>query len=245
MGGRRFLVPRDVAADRNDANEDVVATYVAELGARLHGPTRARTDVLDEIRAGLDDSVEKFTARGLGEADAARSAVSELGPAAAVADAFAGELAIARARRMLRLLLITGPVVGIWWFLLLAPDQWQSRPGLLIAAIPALPMVAAAVATGILVLATTGSLMRWVPETTASRAVILTALVGLTCIIGDVTVLTALALRTTTGSTESMPVGLAAAAVIASVIRLPFAVWATGSSMRTAHRLHLAHIRVP
>jgi len=239
MAGRRIVGPSS-AVRGAESNDDIIDSYLADLGARLDGPAHARAEVLEEIRFGLDDSVEQFTSRGLGAPDAAQTAVSELGPAAAVADAFAGELAIVHARRVLRMLLIAGPVVGIWWFLLLAPDQWQSRPGLLIAAIPALPIVAAAVATAVLVLATTGTLIRWVPESTPVRAVTLAALVGLSCIVGDVTVLTVLLIRFATGSTDSLSFGIAAVAVLASVIRLPFAAWATGSCIRTARRLHRA-----
>ena len=39
----------------------------------------------------------------------------------AVADAFEGELATAYARRTIALYVITGPLVGIWWLLLLQP----------------------------------------------------------------------------------------------------------------------------
>jgi hypothetical protein len=238
MAGRRLV--DGASAARGVGSNDIIDSYLADLGARLHGPAHARREALEEIRTDLVDSVEQLTKRGMPEADAARSAVSELGSAAIVADAFAGELAIAHARRMLRILLITGPIVGIWWFILLAPDEWASYPGMLIAAIPALPIVAAAVATAIVVLATTGSLIRWVPEATPFRTVILASLVGLSCIVGDITVLSALLIRAVTGSTAALPIGIAAVAVLASAIRLPFAAWATTSTLRIAGRLRRA-----
>jgi len=235
MAGRRVV--DGASAARGVGSNDIIDSYLADLGARLHGPAHARREVLEEIRTDLVDSVGQFTTRGMPEADAARAALSELGSAADVADAFAGELAIVHARRLLRILLITGPIVGIWWFLLLAPDQWTSYPGLLIAAIPALPIVAPAVATAIVVLATTGSLIRWVPESTPFRTVILASLVGFLCIVGDITVLSALLIRALTGSTTALPFGLAMVAVLASAIRLPFAAWATVSTVRIAGRL--------
>ncbi|KRE21737.1 permease prefix domain 1-containing protein [Agromyces sp. Soil535] len=238
MAGRRLV--DGASAARGVGSNEIIDAYLADLGARLHGPAHARRAVLEEIRTDLVDSVEQFTRQGMPEADAARVAVSDLGSAAVVADAFAGELAIVHARRMLRILLITGPVVGVWWFILLAPDQWASYPGMLIAAIPALPIVAAAVATAIVVFATTGSLIRWVPEATPFRTVILAALVGLACIVGDLTVLSALLIRAVTGSAATLPLGIAVVAVLASAIRLPLAAWATVSTVRIAGRLRRA-----
>ena len=61
----------------------------------------------------------------------------------AVADAFAGELATAYARRTIALYVITGPLVGIWWLLLLRPDPWRAGLIALLAAIPVLPLIIA------------------------------------------------------------------------------------------------------
>jgi hypothetical protein len=199
-----------------------------------------------EIHAGLDDSVDQLTARGVGATDAARSAIAEIGSAADVAGAFAGELAIVHARRVLRILLFTGPLVGVWWFLLLAPDTWEGQPGVLIAAIPALPLVAAAVAAIILGLATTGPLIRWIPEATPFRATALTAIVGFACIAGDLTVLALLLGRSATGATDTLSLGFAIAAAVASLIRLPFAGWVAGAFLQTARRLrHVSTLGPP
>jgi hypothetical protein len=236
MAGRRD-VSRAPAPSTDQWTNEIIDAYLAELGARLHGPASARTAVVHEVGAGLEDSTDELMARGVGATAAARAAIAEVGSAADVADAFAGELAIVHARQVLRILLLTGPLVGVWWFLLLAPATWQGRPGLLIAAIPALPFVAAAVVAIALGLATTGSLIRWVPEATPFRATILTATVGLACVVGDLTVLALLVGRSATGATDTLSLGLAVAAVTASLVRLPFAVWATASFLQTARRL--------
>jgi len=60
-------------------------------------------------------------------------------------------------------LLIIGPLVGLWWLLLLAPRPWPPGPGVLWAASPDLPLVGVAVAAAVVILASTGSLIRWLP----------------------------------------------------------------------------------
>ncbi len=238
MAGRRFVtwIP-ELRSGASDANFAIVESYVAELSSRLRGPARLRARVIEEIANGLESSVDRFTRLGLNAHDAARAAVAELGSAEAVAAGFADELAIAQARRVLRLLLVTGPLVGMWWLLLLAPSGWTSRPVALVAAIPILPLVAVAVATGVLILATTGPLIRWIPETPPRRAVSVAAMVGLVCIAGDALVLTTVAVRLASGSGGSFTIGLVAVAVTASLLRLPFAIWASASCLRTQRLL--------
>jgi hypothetical protein len=67
---------------------------------------------------------------------AAAAAISQFGSPHAVADAFGGELTTEHARRTIVWFIVTGPLVGIWWLLLLHLSP--SRTGLiaLIAAIP-------------------------------------------------------------------------------------------------------------
>ncbi|WP_426623112.1 permease prefix domain 1-containing protein [Leifsonia sp. McL0607] len=217
----------------NDAIED----YMAELNSYLRGPARLRARVAEEIAVDLESAVREFRRHGLGAPEAARAAVAELGSAKSVAAGFVDELAIAEARAVLRWLLATGPLVGLWWLLLLAPAGWVSHPGELLTAIPILPVVAIAVAAGLLVLATTGSLIRWLPETSSRRAVSAAVLVGLVCIAGDLLVLTTLTVRLATGSGSSFTAGLVVVAVTASLIRLPSAIWATSRCLRTRHLL--------
>lgn len=194
----------------------VLGRYLADLGTRLHGPRRTRAAILAEIRDGLNQATADHTARGLGPADAAARAVEQFGSPQAVADAFTDELATAYARRTITAFILTGPLVGIWWLLLLHPQPWRSTPAALIAAIPAIPLIAVAVATALGTYATTGRLMRWLPETTPAHALTATTAIAGLCMLGDLTVLTTLA----TGGPTPQSNALTAVAVGASLARI-------------------------
>jgi len=199
-----------------DEPDTILVSYLADLGTRLHGPRPTRAAILAEIRDGLDQATAGHAARGLGPAEAAATAVEQFGSPQAVADAFTGELATAYARRTITTFVLTGPLVGIWWLLLLHPRPWRSTPAALIAAIPAVPLIAVAIATALGTYATTGRLMRWLPETTPARALTATIAVAGLCVIGDLTVLTTLA----TGGRTSPSYALTAVAVGASLTRI-------------------------
>lgn len=118
--------------------------------------------------------------------------------------------------------MITGPLVGVWWLLLLAPEPWPPRPGILWAAIPALPLIGVAIAAAVVILATTGSLIRWLPESTPQRALLGTAGVAIGCVLGDLTVLATFAARSL-ATTWQPPLTLVVVAVAGSLIRIPLA----------------------
>jgi hypothetical protein len=221
MAGRR-----EVAVPAAIPEAAVLDRYIESLRRRLTGPARARARILEEIRGELDEVTEANLARHLPAEAAAQAAVDDLGPADIVAAAFAGELGVLRARRVLWALLLTGPLVGIWWFLLLTPSPWTPRLGVVLAAIPVLPLIAAAVGIGIVVIATTGSLIRWLPEAAPRRALAAAIAVALVSILGDLSVLTILVVRVVTGSADSFPPALVAVAVLASAIRLVGSTWA-------------------
>jgi hypothetical protein len=191
-----------------------IAAYLAELNMRLLGPRRRRTQILAELHDGLGHATDTRLAAGMPAEQAAAQAVAEFGSPAQVADAFAGELATAYARRTIALYLITGPLVGIWWLHLLHPDPWHTGLIALLAAIPVLPLIAIAIATAGGILATTGRLMRWLPEAAPPRALTATiTIVGL-CIAGDLTMIGLLAVSGTAISP------LAMVAVTASAVRI-------------------------
>ena len=79
--------------------------------------------------------------------------------------------------------------MGIWWLLLLQPSPWRTGLIALLAAIPVIPLLIIAIATagGF---ATTGRLMRWLPETGPRRALAATIAIATMCIIGDLTMIT-------------------------------------------------------
>ena len=144
--------------------KDALAAYLSDLAVQLQGPRRRRDAILTELRDGLEQATEDRIATGLTPDRAAAAATSQFGSPHAVAGAFAGELTTAYARRTIACFLVTGPLVGIWWLLLLDPSPWRTGLIALVAAIPVIPVIIAAIATAGGTLATTGRLMRWLPK---------------------------------------------------------------------------------
>jgi hypothetical protein len=204
-----------------------IAAYLDDLSARLLGPRRRRAQILAELRDGLDQATDKHRAAGMSAQQAQTAAVAQFGSPPVVADAFAGELATAYARRTTALYVITGPLVGIWWLLLLRPDPWRAGLIALLVAIPVLPLIILAIATAAGTLATTGRLMRWFPEAAPGRALAATAVIAGLCIGGD---LTMIALFIASG-TPMRP--LAIIAVAASMIRIACGITVIGRAALT------------
>ena len=166
-----------------------VDAYLDETAMRLHGPRRRRARILAELRDGLEQAIADQITAGRPADDAVSAAIARFGTPAAVADAFAAELTIAYARQTLGWFVATGPLVGIWWLLLLHPAPWRSSLIALVAAIPVIPLVAAGVAAAGTTFATTGRLIRWLPEADGRRAAAAVLAVAGLVIIGDVTIL--------------------------------------------------------
>jgi hypothetical protein len=205
MAGHRLTAP---------AASSPVDAYLDELAALLHGPRRRRTRVLTELRDGLDHVVEDGLAGGVPRAKAEKDAIAEFGTPHAVAHAFAGEMATAYARRTIAFYIITGPLVGIWWVLLRQPHPWRTGHIALLLAVPVLPLIVVAIATAATTLATTGSLIRWLPETGTRRAMVAaTAIAGLV-VASDITMIVIYA------GSAIPPQPLAIMAVAASLIRI-------------------------
>jgi hypothetical protein len=191
-----------------------IATYLGELGARIRGPRHRREQILAELRDGLDAATDKHAATGLTAEQAAPAAIAQFGSPQAVADAFAPELATAYARRTIAWYIATGPIVGVWWLLLMQPHPWRTGLIALLAAIPVLPLIGLAIAAAGGTFATTGRLMRWLPETSPRHALTATTAIAALCVIGDLTMLGILA-------AAASPVRpLAAVAVTASLTRV-------------------------
>jgi MFS family permease len=188
--------------------------YSRDLATRLRGPHRRREQILAELRDGLDHAVSNHIANGLTEAEAVRAAISEFGTPEAVADAFAGELATAHARRTIAAYVVTGPLVGIWWLLLLHPHPWRTGAIAFLVAIPVIPLIALAIAAAVTLLATTGRLIRWLPEANPRSALTATIAIAALALIVDITVLVIY----TRSSMPAQP--LAALAVTASLLRI-------------------------
>jgi hypothetical protein len=215
----------------------MVERYLVALRQQLHGSSRARAAVIEEIHGGLDDAISATASHEVSARAAAEKAIIQLGTPREVAAAFAGELAIRQARKILWLLLLTGPLVGIWWFLLLAAPFRDIQPASVLAAIPALPVVAAAVALIVVILMTTGTLIRWLPESRPSLAVLAATIVGLVIVAVDSTMLAILATRILTGGAGTLSPTIAIIAAITSIVRLPFAAVAAWQGWRTQRLL--------
>jgi hypothetical protein len=202
--------PRDIA-------DSPIEAYLAAVGARLAGPASVRAAILDELRDGLLTAAAAHQSRGLPPQAAARAAIDEFGTPTVVADAFGGELAVAQARRVSLGYLLTGPLVGLSWLVVLAPAGWwrQGVPALA-APVPLLPLVAACIGVGLLVVAATGRPGRWL-RCPPHQLLDLTVLLSLTCMAVDLIALAGLAVRTGTQAPWAAVAGLA---VTASAARL-------------------------
>ena len=164
-------------------------TYLSDLAARLPGPRRRREQILAELRDGLEHAITDHMTAGLPERDAVTAAIAQFGTPQAVAKAFAGELATAYARRTIACYIATGPLVDIWRLLLLQPHPWRTSLVALLAAIPVIPLIIIAIATAAGAFATTGRLMRWLPEASPGHALAATTTIAAFALAGDVTVI--------------------------------------------------------
>lgn len=107
--------------------EPGIAAYLDAVGQRLLGPRTCRRAILDELRDGLHEAAATRYQRGVPAAEAVAAALHEFGPPAALAVGFAGELAIARARRTTLAYLATGPLIGLSWLAVIVPTRWWQR----------------------------------------------------------------------------------------------------------------------
>jgi hypothetical protein len=216
-----------VTTDADNRTDAALAAYLADLSARLRGPRRHREAILAELRDGLEQAIDDHLAAGLPPDQAATAAIAQFGTPPAVADAFGGELATASARRTVAWFIATGPLVGIWWLLLLDPSPWRTGLIALVVAIPVLPLIVIAIGTAGATLATTGWLMRWLPETGPHRALTAVTVIATMCIIGDLTMITIF----TQSGLRIQP--LAVMAIVASLTRIACSI----TTMRHATRI--------
>lgn len=195
-------------------SEPAIEAYLGAVAGRLIGPQRSRRAILLELRDGLLTSAEAHHGRGRPWPAAVAAAVEEFGPAPDLAALYAADLACERARAIGRSYLLTGPLVGMCWLLLLAPaGWWRSGPGALGAVLPALPLAAGGALAGLGLVVATGRRRRRI-RIGAADLLDLAAMLGLICIAADAVMLVDL----WRGAPHSGPV--AALAVLASSVRL-------------------------
>ena len=219
-----------VSADTLGGADVQTDAYLTELASQLRGPRRRREAIIAELRDGLHDAAADYAVRGSTPDQAATAALGQFGTPQAVAGAFAGELATAYARRTIAWYIITGPLVGIWWLLLLHPDPWRTGVTALIAAIPVIPLVVIAIATAGGTFATTGRLMRWLPETSPQRALAAVTAIATLSILGDLSMITIFALSSRAAG------ALAAIAIAAGLTRIACSITTIRHTIQTRHR---------
>ncbi|MGI5132494.1 permease prefix domain 1-containing protein [Pseudonocardia sp. CA-107938] len=211
--------------------DPAIEAYLAAVAARLIGPRGTRAAILDELRDGLQTAAATRRTRGLTPDAAVREALAEFGSAPEVAVAFTGELVTARARQISLSYLLTGPLVGVSWLLVLAPPGWwREGPRPLLTSLPAIPLVAVGCLAGLTVLAATGRLGRWI-RLTPRHLLDATALLALTCIAGDAVVLTLLG----TDPTHPAAGAIAAVAATSSIARTTCGVAVIAHCRRVRH----------
>jgi hypothetical protein len=145
---------------------DPIEDYVAALTAALHGPTRAKARMMEEIRDGLTDTVAARTHEGMPYQRAAHHAVREFGTPDELAPSCQRELTIAQARHTARAVALTAPFLIACWYLAWTADHDQSwqlpRTAQLLAVLLAGVATCAALLAAA-TLAATGALARRLP----------------------------------------------------------------------------------
>ena len=107
-----------------DPRDDVLAL----LSAGLRGPRRIRTDLLTEVRDGLDDATDDLLASGLGTAEARHRAVAEFGDPVSLARELQAELTGVQARRTALAVALLSPVIEAawdWGYPAMMRDYWM------------------------------------------------------------------------------------------------------------------------
>lgn len=92
-----------------------ITAYVHAVRRSLHGPRRARIDMVEELTDGLRDAAEAHRQSGLTRVDAEQRAVNESGTVAEVAAAMQPELVAKQGRRTAMLLGLGMPGLVLLW----------------------------------------------------------------------------------------------------------------------------------
>ncbi|MFY1586822.1 permease prefix domain 1-containing protein [Micromonospora sp. WMMD734] len=99
-----------------------------DLGSRLRGPARLRTELLHEVRDALDDATEAYRERGLPAREAERRAVADFGTPAELAPAYQAELAAGALRGLSRRALLIAVVLTLGGDLTWRGSSWSGGP---------------------------------------------------------------------------------------------------------------------
>ncbi|MBM7173636.1 hypothetical protein JQK87_35705 [Streptomyces sp. G44] len=160
----------------------LVQEYAADLTATLHGPAKAKSRLVEEVRDGLADTAAAYADAGLPEEEAARRAVREFGTVREVAPSCQRELTVAQARHTARAVTLTAPfLLGCWYLARTAghdPASWQLPAAARLLAVHLAFVATVAALLAAVTLAATGSLARRLP--TPERLPLVVAWAGTT-----------------------------------------------------------------
>ncbi len=179
----------------------LIGEYVTWLHRRLPAA------IADEAADGLLETYEDYLAAGAGERAAAHAAVAEFGDVTTVVSEFTRQAA---GRRVARLLLATGPVVGACWATALLLSRAWTWP---------VPAAARLAAGAVLLLAVTGLAAAATSRRSYHRTR-LTAAASPVILALDATAVTAVLAA---APALTWPLGIA---IAASLTRLTFTAWA-------------------
>ncbi|MEU8670213.1 permease prefix domain 1-containing protein [Streptomyces anulatus] len=200
---------------RGSGAGDLVEKHVAELDALLHGPSRAKSRLVEEARDGLTETVAAYTGEGEPYERAVHRAVAEFGSARELAASFQRELTIAQARHTARAIALSAPFLLACWFLVQSTGAPQTaavpRAAQLLATHLA-TVAGAAVLLAAAALAATGVLARRLPV--PHRLPLTVAWTGTTASVSMA--VATLALATASVLAENWPLTAAACALAAA-----------------------------
>ncbi|MGA4849410.1 permease prefix domain 1-containing protein [Streptomyces sp. G5(2025)] len=159
----------------------LVQEYAAGLTAALHGPAKAKSRLVEEVRDGLADTAAAYADAGLTEEDAARQAVREFGTVEELAPSCQRELTVAQARHTARAVTLTAPFLLACWYLARTAGHapaWQLPAAAQLLAVHLAFVATIAALLAAATLTATGSLARRLP--TPERLPLLVAWAGTT-----------------------------------------------------------------
>ncbi|MFJ4704170.1 permease prefix domain 1-containing protein [Streptomyces anulatus] len=200
---------------RGGGADDLVEKHVAELDALLHGPSRAKSRLVEEARDGLTETVAAYTGEGEPYERAVHRAVAEFGSARELAASFQRELTIAQARHTARAIALSAPFLLACWFLVQntgAPQTSAVPRAAQLLATHLATIAGAAVLLATAALAATGVLARRLPV--PHRLPLTVAWTGTTASVSMA--VTTLALATASVLAENWPLTAAACALAAA-----------------------------
>ncbi|MFK4066076.1 permease prefix domain 1-containing protein [Streptomyces sp. NPDC029674] len=190
--------------------------HIAALAAALHGPAKAKSRLVEEMRDGLTDTAAAHAEAGADDEEAAHRAIREFGTVDDLVPVCQRELTVAQARHTARTVALTAPFLVACWYLARTagggPAPWQlaHTPQLLAVHLALVATLAALLAAA--TLAATGPLARRLP--TPQRLPLVVAWAGTTA--SAAMAVATLALATAAALTTNWPLLAAAGALAAA-----------------------------